>query len=66
MEGNEVKQWEYKKLGILTEEQLNKFGEQGWEVTGTFSNNSGNTILLKRPKQKVVQRQTEPDYGYGR
>lgn len=50
---NGIKQWEYKKLGTLTEEQLNTLGEQGWEVTGTFSNDSGNIILLKRPKQRV-------------
>lgn len=42
-----VQRWEYKK-GSFSEEQLNKLGEDGWEVVGY---NSGGVTILKRPKQ---------------
>lgn len=66
MTDNQVTQWEYKKETDYNEDNLNKLGEQGWEVAGTFSNGMGpNQVLLKRPKQ-TVRRQTESDYGYSR
>lgn len=65
--GNEVKQWEYMEISRTQSNDLNKLGEQGWEVTGTFSTNAGSSsILLKRQKQKIQQKQTEPNYSYGR
>lgn len=50
---NGIKQWEYMEIYQTQSDKLNTLGEQGWEVTGTFSNNSGNSILLKRQKQRV-------------
>ena len=55
-----IQQWEYKK-GTWAEERLNELGEQGWEYVG----NSGNTMVLKRPKQPKKQ-QSYDSYGYGR
>jgi chromosome segregation ATPase len=64
---NEVTQWEYKTLNSIETashpEELNKLGQQGWEVTGI--SNAGNgyaceKIILKRPKQR------DNDYGYSR
>lgn len=61
---NQVTQWEYKKETDYNEENLNKLGEQGWEVAGTFSNGMGpNQVLLKRPK-KI--KSVEPEYSYTR
>ena len=62
---NEVTQWEYKTLDTnprFDEKELNKLGKEGWEVTATSTNMSGETIqtLLKRPKTK------DDDYGYSR
>ena len=63
---NEVTQWEYKTLNSIETashpEELNKLGQQGWEVTGIAG--TGNAfkeqIILKRPKSK------DDDYGYSR
>ena len=64
---NEVTQWEYKTVNShdATEnpEELNRYGKEGWEVTGI--SNAGNgyaceKIILKRPKQR------DNDYGYSR
>ena len=63
---NEVTQWEYKTLNSIETashpEELNKLGQQGWEVTGIAG--TGNAfkeqIILKRPKQR------DDDYGYSR
>ena len=64
--GNQVTQWEYKKIISADEQELNLLGEQGWEVTGTYSNgNSPNQTLLKRPKL-TIKKQTEPEYQYTR
>ncbi len=63
---NEPTQWEYKTINshAATEnpEELNKYGREGWEVTGI--SNAGNgyaceKIILKRPRQN-------DDYGYSR
>ena len=64
---NEVTQWEYKTVNShdATEnpEELNRYGKEGWEVTGI--SNAGNgyaceKIILKRPKQR------DNDYAYSR
>lgn len=61
---NQVTQWEYKKETDYNEENLNKLGEQGWEVAGTFSNGMGpNQVLLKRPK-KI--KSVDPEFSYSR
>lgn len=55
-----IQQWEYKK-GSWDEEYLNELGEQGWEYVG----NTGNTMVLKRPKHPKKQ-QSYDSYGYVR
>lgn len=55
-----AQKWEYKK-GSFSEEQLNKIGEEGWEVVGYDSG----VTLLKRPKQQKNQQKNDY-YGYGR
>ena len=63
---NEPTQWEYKTLNSIETashpEELNKLGQQGWEVTGIAG--TGNAfkeqIILKRPRQR------DDDYGYSR
>jgi len=69
----ELTQWEYKTVSSRNiqelgkngdwsfDNQLNNLGKEGWEVTGTLSNENGDgKILMKRPKSK------EPEYGYSR
>ena len=73
----ELTQWEYKTMRTVElrelsransldtsdsiDKELNRLGENGWEVTGTLPNENGEgRILMKRPKQKA------PDYGYSR
>lgn len=64
---NELTQWEYKTIKSLDikesmDENLNKLGNEGWELTGTLSNENGDgRLLFKRPKQK-----TQDNYGYSR
>lgn len=56
-------QWEYMSTyltGGLNE--LNKLGEQGWDVVDGVKLDAGRELVLKRPKQK----KKSPDYGYGR
>lgn len=56
-------QWEYmstRLTGGLNE--LNKLGEQGWDVVDGLKLDAGRELVLKRPKQK----KKEQDYGYGR
>lgn len=64
----DITQWEYKTVGRNVEdEELNKLGEQGWEVTAAKATMGGSTeaFLMKRPKQP--QRPAPSDgYGYGR
>ena len=58
-----TQQWEYMSTylgGGLNE--LNKLGEQGWEVVDGVKLNAGRELVLKRPKQKKKSQ----DYGYGR
>ena len=63
MADNEITQWEYKKILNTDEAELNKLGEQGWEVTGVLPRENGpDQTILKR--QKV--RQKQPEYGYTR
>ena len=58
-----VQQWEYMSTRLMGGlEQLNKLGEQGWEVVDGIKFDAGRELCLKRPKQK----KKEPDYGYGR
>ena len=57
-------QWEYMAThltGGLNE--LNKLGEQGWDVVDGVCFDAGRQICLKRPKQK---KKSSPDYGYSR
>jgi uncharacterized protein YoxC len=56
-------QWEYmstRLTGGLNE--LNKRGEQGWDVVDGLKLDAGRELVLKRPKQKKKPQ----DYGYGR
>lgn len=56
-------QWEYmstRLTGGLNE--LNKLGEQGWDVVDGLKLDAGRELVLKRPKQKKKPQ----DYGYGR
>ena len=58
-----VQQWEYmstRLTGGLNE--LNKLGEQGWDVVDGLKLDAGRELVLKRPKQKKKSQ----DYGYGR
>ena len=58
-----TQQWEYMSTylgGGLNE--LNKLGEQGWEVVDGVKLNAGRELVLKRPKQKKKSQ----DYGYSR
>lgn len=63
----DITQWEYKTVSpALDNEDLNKLGQEGWELTGLKESN-GNTsdMIMKRPKQP--QRPAPSDgYGYGR
>lgn len=62
---DELTQWEYKKIGsneLNDIENLNKLGEQGWEVASSHSNGNYESAILKRPKQK----QKQSEYGYSR
>lgn len=43
-------------------EELNKLGEQGWEVVDGIKFDSGRELCLKRP----IPKKKEPDYSYGR
>lgn len=66
MDGNnQITQWEYKKFvgKSFSEEELNKLGEQGWELTGSTS---AGPILFKRPKITQKHEQNPSDYGYSR
>ena len=57
-------QWEYLSTTLTGGiEQLNKLGEQGWEVVDGIRLNAGRETCFKRPKQKTKK---SPDYGYGR
>jgi hypothetical protein len=45
-----MQKWEYKFVqlgGVTAEEELNKLGEQGWELVAVWS---GLHCFLKRPK----------------
>ena len=56
-------QWEYKVISSGTDNnELNKLGEQGWEMVGPKSSMSGNIydIVMKRPK--TAARYSGPDY----
>jgi len=44
-----MKQWAYKKVRDITEENLNLLGKDGWEICGTSCNEWGlYEILLKK------------------
>ena len=56
-------QWEYKIVySSITEEELNRLGEQGWDTVGGKSSYNGNIdkLLMKRPK--TAARHSGPDY----
>ncbi len=66
MDGNnQITQWEYKTIEKdISDEQLNKLGDQGWEATCSASRNGyTDRILMKRPKQKQT---SSPEYSYSR
>ena len=67
----EITQWEYKTLHHTLhdtdedfERNLNNLGQNGWEASGTFSNQGVGTMVFKRPKQQ--KQTTEPEYNYSR
>jgi hypothetical protein len=44
--------WEYKITGWLSQEDINKLGAEGWELTAISAPNTDNVILyFKRPKR---------------
>lgn len=50
--------WQYKHLvwnlsesGAPTEEELNSFGEEGWELAGVFQEKDTIHFYFKRPKE---------------
>jgi hypothetical protein len=51
----QVAKWEYKQLsnGMVTDETLNRLGDEGWNVVGYNSapGAANGFYLLKRPKQ---------------
>lgn len=63
----DLTQWEYRKASTSDGdiEDLNKLGEQGWEVA---ANANPGTVVLKRPKQPQQQPSRPKDDGhyYGR
>lgn len=61
-----VQQWEYMELPKTGDviNQLNKFGEEGWELVDGIKFYQNTTTVLKRPKQPKKQQRN--DYGYGR
>lgn len=64
----DLTQWEYRRADAYSAkdfEELNKLGEQGWEVAA--QNNSAG-VVLKRPKQPQQQpsRPRDDDRYYGR
>ena len=59
-------QWEYKSIpSNLNDEELNKLGEQGWEVSAAKESSQGHIdkLLMKRVK-KINSRYD--DYNMGR
>lgn len=64
-ENNEpIQKWEYTSARLLNGlEDLNKLGEEGWEVVDGVVLNAGREIVFKRPKQTP---KPTNDYGYGR
>lgn len=48
-----IQKWEYTSARLLNGlEDLNKLGEEGWEVVDGVVLNAGREIVFKRPKQK--------------
>ena len=61
-------QWEYTILEIdsSVKEELNKLGQENWEVVASCGRSSANNqLILKRPKKQQTQKRND-DYGYGR
>lgn len=56
-----AQQWEYKR-GSFSDNELNKLGEEGWEVISDYNG----CLSLKRPKQQQKAPQRNDYYGYGR
>ena len=56
-----AQQWEYKR-GSFSDNELNKLGEEGWEVISDYNG----CLRLKRPKQQQKAPQRNDYYGYGR
>ena len=67
-ENNEpIQKWEYTSARLLNGlEDLNKLGEEGWEVVDGVVLNAGRETVFKRPKQKKPTPKPTNDYGYGR
>ena len=59
-------QWEYKTISTSTsDEELNKLGEENWELVATaVGSSSCGRLMFKRPKQ--LKKQKQQDYYYGR
>lgn len=64
-----ITQWEYKLINTynnLNDEEFNKLGKDGWEMTGQTASPGGgtNTAIFKRPKKPQTNK--ESHYGYSR
>lgn len=64
----DLTQWEYRTASTTpgAMQELNKLGEEGWEVAANAS--GGSSVVLKRPKQPQQQpsRPKDDDRYYGR
>ena len=70
MESNGITQWEYKRLDYNTyndeeiDTNMEKMGEEGWELAGTLSSsNGGGRLMFKRQKQPK-QEKLSPEAAY--
>jgi len=62
-----IQKWEYTSARLLNGlEDLNKLGEEGWEVVDGVVLNAGREIVFKRPKQAKPTPKPTNDYGYSR
>ena len=58
-----VTKWEYKQLhsSPVTDETLNKLGDEGWEAIGVSEYDEDFTVLLKRQKVERLRVEAESE-----